>query len=619
MTIRSILPLLLIALTTKADAAEHYYLSSSTGADSNSGSQNSPWMSLDKISATELEPGDIVYFKRGDRFDGHFVVNGSGAADQPILITAYGDGPQPIITGEVGAEAGGDYQEAILVNNHDHMVFDGLEVQNERITSRAGVDDKDAFGIRISNTGNEVMRHFTFRNMTFRNIFAPQAVLREDGEDSFNQLVVSGVTFFSSKNKNPGNEKHIRDVLMEDCYFENIQRLGVHMRHQGGIKGIGDDAINRNMNFVFRNNEFHHLGGTCILPTMTYNCLIEHNLFNHPGSSNDPRMPARGSSVWTWRSHNTVIQHNTCLSTRGYLDSHGIHIDHQNVNTFIQYNYMEDCEGGFVEILGGNVNAVYRFNISVNDGWRDNPKWKNSNHTVWINNKTAKGIHHCDGSYIYNNTIYMDRDFSTAIEIDAKNTYIYNNIFHVVKGSIGGKTVKMIDNDTDLLISNNLFRGEVSSRLSTLDANHQTGNPRLIAPETRSKSGYQLEVGSAAIDNGLPRRGPPIPGAGSGIFKDLTEYPTVDFYGNPVDLSTGTPNIGACNAKRGELIQSQPKVSPRRNFSSKDGRSIDATLLSKDEHIITIRRTDGLQFEIHFDHFSSADQRYINNWFRSIR
>jgi hypothetical protein len=129
----------------------------------------------------------------------------------------------------------------------------------------------------------------------------------------------------------------------------------------------------------------------------------------------------------------------------------------------------------------------------------------------------------------------MDRDFSTAIEIDAKNTYIYNNIFYVVEGSIGGKTVKMIDNDTDLLISNNLFRGEVSSRLSTLDANHQTGNPRLIAPGTRSKSGYQLEVGSAAIDNGLPRRGPPIPGAGSGIFKDLTEYPTVDFYGNPVD------------------------------------------------------------------------------------
>jgi len=45
------------------------------------------------------------------------------------------------------------------------------------------------------------------------------------------------------------------------------------------------------------------------------------------------------------------------------------------------------------------------------------------------------------------------------------------------------------------------------------------------------------------------------------LNKDVTEYPTVDFYGNPVDLSTGTPNIGACNAKHGEITRSQPTVS----------------------------------------------------------
>ena len=45
---------------------------------------------------------------------------------------------------------------------------------------------------------------------------------------------------------------------------------------------------------------------------------------------------------------------------------------------------MEDCEGGFVENLGGNETSVYRFNISVNDGWRSNPNWVNSNHTIWL-------------------------------------------------------------------------------------------------------------------------------------------------------------------------------------------------------------------------------------------
>jgi hypothetical protein len=550
-----ILTVLFIASAAATQAAEHYHLSSSTGNDNNSGSQAAPWESLDKISATELEPGDAILFKKGDRFDGHFIVNGSGSEDAPIRITSYGQGPQPILTGQVGSAGGGDYEEAILVNNHEHIIFDGLEVQNERLVPRPGIDDKDAYGIRITNTGTQVMRNFTFRNMTFRNVFAPQAILRDEGEDNFNKLVVAGLSFFTTRNNRESFEKHIRDVLVEDCYFENIQRLGVHIRHVGGAKNVGDESINRNMNFVFRNNEFHHLGGTCILPTMTYNCLIEHNLFNHPGSSNDPRMPARGSSVWTWRCRNTVIQYNTCLSTRGYLDSHGVHIDHQNVNTFIQYNYMEDCEGGFVEILGGNVYSVYRFNISVNDGWRDNPKWKNSNHTLWINNKTGKGIHYSDKSYIYNNTVYMDRDYSTAIDINAKNTYIYNNIFYAAEGDVGNKRVQITDNETDMLISNNLFRGEISPNFTALGDHNQTGKPHFIEPGIRSKSGYQLKADSAAINKGLALRGPPIPGAGTGIFKDVSEYPTVDFYGNPVDLSSGTPNIGACNAKNGETTR----------------------------------------------------------------
>ena len=96
--------------------------------------------------------------------------------------------------------------------------------------------------------------------------------------------------------------------------------------------------------------------------------MIENNIFNKPGAKTNARMIGRGSAVWNWYSVNTVIQRNQAIGIRGILDSHGIHVDHSNVGTFIQYNYMEDCEGGFVEILGGNETAVYRFNISLNDG-----------------------------------------------------------------------------------------------------------------------------------------------------------------------------------------------------------------------------------------------------------
>ena len=86
--------------------------------------------------------------------------------------------------------------------------------------------------------------------------------------------------------------------------------------------------------------EFSYNGGSAVLPNATYNCLIENNIFDHPGASTDSRMPGRGSSVWNINAINTISQYNMCISTRGYLDSHGIHIDNRNVNTFVQYNYI---------------------------------------------------------------------------------------------------------------------------------------------------------------------------------------------------------------------------------------------------------------------------------------
>ncbi|MBK1879073.1 Ig-like domain-containing protein [Pelagicoccus mobilis] len=538
--------------------ATTYHFSESTGDDNNPGTYDAPMQSLAKASSLQLSPGDEVLFKRGDIFAGHFAVNGSGSAFEPIVISSYGEGDLPILTGQVGEAGGGDYQEAVLVENQDNITFEFLEIQNERLSSRPGIDDIDAYGIQILNTSAGIMENFTFRNLTVRKVYAPKPILRDEGEDAFNGLEVAGIRFFTAWNAVAGNEKQIRNILVEDCFFTDLQRLGIHIKHGGASNGVGNDELNRNKDIIVRNNEFQNTGGTCVLPIRTYNCLIENNLFYRPGSDADSRMPNRGSSVWTWRCINTVIQYNRCISTRGYLDSHGIHIDHENLNTFVQYNYMEDCEGGFVEILGGNVNSVYRFNVSVNDGWRDNPNWKNSNHTIWINEKgPGDTVHRCEHTYIYNNTVYMDRDFSTAIDIDGKHTYIYNNIFHAEGGDIGGKQVVVENNGTELFMRNNLFSGNIDSRFQNMDTAPIEGTPIFDRPGETNKYAYQLQASSPAINAGTTQLGPPIPGAGTGVFKDLTPYPKVDFYGNPIDLSSGTPNIGACNAKNGE-IQSRP-------------------------------------------------------------
>jgi len=533
-----------------------YYLSSAAGNDKNDGTINAPWKTLSKISSVSLLPGDRVYFKKGDRFDGHFVVSGAGSDKYPVVISSYGTGPKPVITGEVGSSEGGDYREAIYINNVDNIVLDGLEVNNERKASRAGVTDVDAYGVYVNNTGTKVMKNFILRNMTFQNVYAVKPMLaRED----FDHLEVAAVHFASAKNTRKGEEKNIQNVLIEKCYFTNIQRLGINFTHGGGKENVGNDSINRNMDLVVRNNKFHYLGGTCVLPQATYNCLIENNLFDHPGASVDPRMPGRGSSVWPIHCITTVIQHNQCLSIRGYEDSDGLHIDHENVNTFIQYNYMKDCEGGFVEILGGNVNSVYRFNVSVNDGWRKSPPgtpvWKQG-HTLWISGSLGKNKKSVppENTYIYNNTVYVDKDFPTAIDIRGHNTFIYNNIFCCISGGkIGGEDVVVKNNETPFYMSNNLFYGTIDGQFEKLDRNPIRGNPQ-FSGRGSDFCQLQLSAGSPAINQGVAKRGPAIPGAGTGVFKNVPPYPTVDFYGNPVDMSVGTPNVGACNAKNGETL-----------------------------------------------------------------
>ncbi|MEM6831798.1 MAG: hypothetical protein AAF551_14905, partial [Bacteroidota bacterium] len=235
---------LLVRLTSgHAQTGKNYYLSNS-GSDSNTGTKDAPWKTLDKLSATSLNPGDSVLFRRGDRFDGHYVVNGSGEKGTPIVIAAYGDGEKPIITGEVGASGGGDYREAILVQNEDNLVFDGLEIQNERLTTRPGVRDMDAFGIWLHNTEG-VMENFVFQNMTFRDVYAVEPIL---DRSSFDAIQVSGLRLTSTKNTVNGQEKQIKNVEVKDSFFGNLQRFGIQLRHSRGAAGVGNDSLNRIMN-----------------------------------------------------------------------------------------------------------------------------------------------------------------------------------------------------------------------------------------------------------------------------------------------------------------------------------------------------------------------------------
>ena len=532
-------------------AQNQYYLSSSTGNDNNNGSQTQPWKTLSKISNTTLGPGDTVYFKKGDTFRGHYVVNGSGTEQSPITFTAYGTGNQPVISGSDHDDGGGDYREAILVENEDNMIFEDLEIQNHRTTSRSNVGDLVSFGIQVISSSAGTKNNFTFRDMTFKNVYGLYWV-DPSNQSEFNAFEVSGLTFKSSWGG------IINNVVVEDSYFTDLQRIGIHIKNTSG-----KTSDKRNTNIVVRRNEFFQIGGTCVLPIRTENCLIENNIFNQPGAKTNDKMIGRGSAVWNWYSINTIVQYNQAINAKGILDSHGIHVDHSNIDTFIQYNLMQDCEGGFVEILGGNQRAVYRFNISINDGWRVNPNWTNSDHTIWLNDKIGgQSGHPSYDSYIYNNTIVINKSgndaFDTAIDINGQNTRIFNNIIYAVNGSgIGNQQGNY--NDPNLMMTNNLFFGNIRNNFKTIDANRIEVDPQFYDEDRADQYGFQIGASSQAIDAGAAYAGdyahPAIPVGASTIFANVEEYPTVDFFGHSLS-GDSTPNIGASNAKNGEITLS---------------------------------------------------------------
>jgi len=94
-----------VIFLTNTLSANNYYFSASAGNDNNTSTQaqnsTTPWKSLDKLNEffNSLQPGDTIFFKRGDIFKGSIKITTSGTTGNPIVFSAYGSGDKPIISG----------------------------------------------------------------------------------------------------------------------------------------------------------------------------------------------------------------------------------------------------------------------------------------------------------------------------------------------------------------------------------------------------------------------------------------------------------------------------------------------------------------------------------------
>lgn len=92
---------ILCALATLSASATSYFVSQSTGDDSNNGlSPATAFKTLAKASSLHgLKGGDAILLKRGDVWHEQFTVPASGTAQANLIIDSYGNGNYPVIDG----------------------------------------------------------------------------------------------------------------------------------------------------------------------------------------------------------------------------------------------------------------------------------------------------------------------------------------------------------------------------------------------------------------------------------------------------------------------------------------------------------------------------------------
>jgi parallel beta-helix repeat protein len=95
-----LLPLLFSMRPPEKKAVPAVYYVSTSGSDLNSGTTlSAPFKTIAKINSLSLPAGAQILFKRGETFSGSLQLHNSGTSGAPILITAYGTGAKPVLSG----------------------------------------------------------------------------------------------------------------------------------------------------------------------------------------------------------------------------------------------------------------------------------------------------------------------------------------------------------------------------------------------------------------------------------------------------------------------------------------------------------------------------------------
>lgn len=460
---------------------------------------------FDQYSGTEFPEGSMVLFAEGSKFQGQFVLRGSGKAGNPNVVTTYDPKSKKIFRDWTENKAiingMGKVEAPLYLYNGQHWEINNLELTN----TNGSVGDQGLLkGIYVVAENSGTMSNISIKNCYVHDVNGQVGGKLHGG-------IHVHVLGDSLKTK-------FHKLLIEDNVIRDVGGVGIGNQSSWGP--IATETYYPWTEFVLRGNFIERTGRNSIILRYAIGPLIEYNV-----AAASSRFDT-GHSIVNFNTTNCVVQYNEAYGNIGDTDENergGFDADYKSTGTIIQYNYSHD-NNWFCGIMRRGINSdiTIRYNISQNELLG----------AYLYGFPTEKGLKDVK---VYNNTHYFGKGKGNRIFVEGGKvrvpieTEFKNNIFYFEDPSEWG-----FEPDNTCVFENNLFynvsaKGANSHSADPLFANPGAGGTKIDMRHPERLSGYRLKENSPCLGVGAM-----INGNGG-----------KDFWGNA--LSTSVTAIGASN------------------------------------------------------------------------
>lgn len=511
--------------------AATYYIDATNGDDCNSGlSIKSAWRTVDKINNSIFNPGDYIFFKRGNIWREELNINSNGSYGSHITFGNYGDGNLPIIAGSdvidsskmkwtaSGSGSNEFYCEAVDGGYHDlteptYVWIDSVNINRGSVGSLEDhtwdFGDNDDLGyetIYIRDNDGDPDETNIFIEMGARNTAVKvmsKSFITFDGIEFKHNNHNTWYAVFHSYNST--------NITIKNCKI-----------HNGGTVLFFWSDVDQNSDLLIENCSIHHCittteyGGILKL-TDTKNSVIRNCNIYHGSDMTT-------ADIITLASDNYKCEYITVENCELSYSNNAIYMNPDVDNCIIRYNVIHNTVEGIIVRDGSDNNKIY-YNLLYD-----------TEHAI-IATTPKIPIKKID---VFNNTIYNTRDNSHGVTFkgEVNSVNFINNVVYVGKAA----ALKMdISNLLNVNSNNNclysfensrdfIFWGNIKfSMLEFLDYVKKSDNDfnsvnkdPLFVDEINKD--FNLKYSSICIDKGVD----------VGLI--------IDFWGNKID---NYPDIGA--------------------------------------------------------------------------